>query len=228
MIGHPTETLEDVHAIADLCKAVLARGRSIIGKRARLHVGISTFVPKPHTPFQWTACDTVEQIEEKQGLLKRQLRISGLKLNWNDPQETMLESWLSRGDRRLGYVIQEAWKRGAKFDAWQEYFNYNTWLDAFLTIGLDPHFYTYRERSTDETLPWDHIDAAIKKQFLVEDFLWSTEGRTRVDCRDHCFACGILPVFNELRYQYPGRIWECPEVRSPYHKEVRTVPRVQV
>jgi len=228
MIGHPTETLEDVQAIADLCKAVLAKGRSIVGKRARVHVGINTFVPKPHTPFQWTACDTVEQIEEKQKLLQRQLRTPGLKLNWNDPQETMLESWLSRGDRRLGHVVLEAWKRGAKFDAWQEHFNYRAWMDAFESIGLDPHFYTHRERSIDETLPWDHIDAAVKKQFLVDDYIWSTEGRTRVDCRERCFACGILPVFTDLRRQYPGKTWECPETHSPSRKKTETTPQIQV
>jgi radical SAM family uncharacterized protein len=222
MIGHPTETLDDVQAIVDLCKTVLAKGRSIIGKRARVHVGISTFVPKPHTPFQWTACDTIEQIEEKQELLKRQLRIPGLKLNWNDPRETMLEAWLSRGDRRLGRVIMEAWKRGAKFDAWQEHFNYTAWLEAFQTVGLDPSFYTHRERSLDETLPWDHIDAAVRKQFLAEDYRWSTHGRTRTDCREHCYACGILPNFTDLRRQHPGKTWECPDVRSPSQEKVET------
>jgi radical SAM family uncharacterized protein len=227
MIGHPTETLEDVQAIADLCKAVLSKGRSIIGKRARVHIGISTFIPKPHTPFQWTACDTVERIEEKVGLLKRQLRIPGMKLNWNDPQETMLESWLSRGDRRLGQVILEAWKRGAKFDAWQEHFNFQAWIDAFEFVGLEPQFYTHRERSTDETLPWDHIDTAVKKQFLVEDYIWSTEGRTRIDCRDRCFACGILPIFTELRRQYPGKTWECPEAQTLNRKKAETIPQVQ-
>ncbi|UCF60247.1 MAG: TIGR03960 family B12-binding radical SAM protein [Anaerolineaceae bacterium] len=228
MIGHPTETLDDVQAIADLCKAVLAKGRSIIGKRARVHVSIGTFVPKPHTPFQWTACDRVEHIEEKQRLLKRQLRAPGLKLNWNDPKETMLEAWLSRGDRRLGHVILEAWKRGAKFDAWQEHFNYQVWMDAFDYVGLDPHFYTHRERSIEETLPWDHIDAAVKKQFLVEDYIWSTEGRTRRDCRDHCYACGILPGFSDLRRLYPGKTWECPEPQSPDRKKAETIPQVQV
>jgi radical SAM superfamily enzyme YgiQ (UPF0313 family) len=228
MIGHPTETLEDVQAIADLCKAVLAKGRSIIGKRARVHVSIGTFIPKPHTPFQWTPCDRVEHIEEKQRLLKRQLRSPGLKLNWNDPKETMLEAWLSRGDRRLGHVIVEAWKRGAKFDAWQEHFNYHAWMDAFDCVGLDPRFYTHRERSIEETLPWDHIDAALKKQFLVEDYIWSTEGRTRSDCRDRCYACGILPGFSDLRRQYPGKTWECPEPTSADRKKAERIPQVKV
>jgi len=215
MIGHPQETLDDVQAIADLCRAVLDVGREVIGRRARVTAGVSTFVPKPHTPFQWVPCDTIEQIRAKQALLKKALRGPGLKLNWNRPEETMLEAWLSRGDRRLGEVIYQAWQRGARFDAWQEHFRFETWLEAFAAAGLDPAFYTHRERPIDEPLPWDHIDAAVRKDFLTEDYLWSLRGQTRVDCRDRCFACGILPRFADLRRLSPGDVWECPEVRSP-------------
>lgn len=219
MIGHPLEELEDVGAIADLCKAVLAEGRRIMGRKAKVHAGVSTFVPKPHTPFQWVPCDTVEQIQAKQRLLKRQLRGPGLKLSWTDPAETMLEAWLSRGDRRLAAVIEEAWRRGARFDAWKEHFNQRAWMEAFQATGLDPAFYTHRERPIDEPLPWDHIDAAVHKRFLTEDYLMSALGETRVDCRERCFACGILPKFAELRRQYPGEVWECPEVRSPRRRK---------
>jgi len=215
MIGHPAETLDDVQAIAELCKAVLSEGRRLIGGRARLTAGVSTFVPKPHTPFQWVPCDTVEQIRLKQSLLKRELRGPGLKLNWNQPEETLLEAWLSRGDRRLGEVIVGAWRRGARFDAWQEHMRFDLWMEAFAESGLDPAFYTHRERPIDETLPWDHIDAAVRKEFLTEDYLWSLQGRTRVDCRERCFACGILPKFSDLRRDHPGETWECPEVKSP-------------
>ncbi len=218
MIGHPSETLEDVQAIADLCKAVLAEGQKIIGKRAKVHAGVSTFIPKPHTPFQWVPCDTVQQIERKQALLRDQLRGRGLKLNWNNPQETMLEAWLSRGDRRMSAVVERAWQLGAKFDAWQEFFSYECWEKAFNELNLEPHFYTHRERAIDETLPWDHIDAGVKKQFLTEDYLMSEQGQTRIDCRERCFACGILPKFAALRRENPGEIWECPEVRSPARK----------
>ncbi len=215
MIGHPSETIEDVQAIVDLCKAVLKEGRRIIGKRAQVNAGVSTFVPKPHTPFQWVPVDATDQIEAKQALLKRELRGPGLKLNWNNPEETLLEAWLSRGDRRMGKVIFRAWQLGAKFDAWQEHFRYDLWLQAFDDAGLNFYFYTQRERPIDETFPWDHIDAAVKKQFLTEDYLWSLEGRTRLDCRERCFACGILPKYADLRRKYPGETWECPEVRSP-------------
>jgi radical SAM family uncharacterized protein len=215
MIGHPSETLEDVQAIADLSRAVLAEGRKLIGQRASVHAGVSTFVPKPHTPFQWVPCDSLESIRAKQALLKRTLRGPGLKLSWTQPEETLLEAWLSRGDRRLGKVIFEAWRHGARFDAWQEHFNHAAWVQAFEATGLDPAFYTHRERPIDETLPWDTIDAGVRKPFLTEDYLWSLQGRTRVDCRERCFACGILPKFAALRREHPGEIWECPEVRSP-------------
>jgi radical SAM family uncharacterized protein len=216
MIGHPTEDLDDVEAIADLAKAVLAEGRRAIGNRAKVNVGVSTFVPKPFTPFQWVPCDTVAQIKAKQELLHRLTKgVPGLKLSWNDWRETMLEVILSRGDRRLASVVHGAWRRGARFDAWQEHFRYDAWMEAFDDVGLDPSFYTVRERALDEEFPWDHIDAAVKKSFLAEDYRWSLAEKTRVDCRDQCFACGILPKFKELRRDNRGECWECPDVNGP-------------
>jgi radical SAM family uncharacterized protein len=229
MIGHPSETMEDVQAIADLCKAVLAEGRKVLGNRAKLHAGVSTFVPKPHTPFQWVSCDTMENIRAKQDLLKHQLRRKGLKLNWNNPEETMLEAWLSRGDRRISQVVYQAWVNGAKFDAWHEHFNYQVWLDAFRDSGLDPKFYTHRQRTIDETFPWEHISTTVKKKFLTEDYLWSQNGETRVDCRERCFACGVLPTFADIRREHPGEAWGCPEVKSKRKaKKSSTIPLEQI
>lgn len=214
MIGHPSETIEDVQAISDLCKAVLAEGRKLIGRRAQVTAGVSTFIPKPHTPFQWVPCDTIEQITAKQTLLKQSLRGPGLKLNWNSPEDTMLEAWLSRGDRRMAEVIYQAWKRGAKFDAWKDHYRYDLWLEAFAAAGLEPGFYTHRERPIDETFPWDHISTSVRKKFLTEDYLWSLQGKTRLDCRERCFACGILPTFADMRRANPGEVWQCPEVKT--------------
>ncbi len=216
MIGHPSETLEDVQAIADLCKRVLAEGRKVAGMRIKLNAGVSTFVPKSQTPFQWVSCDTPEQIKAKQSLLKRELlRDKNIKLSWTEAEDSFLEAWLSRGDRRLAEVIYTSWKNGAKFDAWFEGRKYQTWMNAFAEHGLDPLFYTHRQRRTDEVFPWEHITAAVRKNFLFQDFRQSLEGQIRVDCRLDCFACGILPTFANMRRENPGDVWKCPDVKSP-------------
>jgi radical SAM family uncharacterized protein len=219
MIGHPSETLEDVQGIVNLSRAVLAEGRKVHGKKATVNVGVSTFVPKPHTPFQWVPVDTREQIRAKHDVLQRGLRTAGLHLRWNKYDETLLESFLSRGDRRLGPVIQRAWELGTRFDAWQEFHNPAAWQQAFAEAGLDMGFYTHRPRSVDELFPWDHIDVAVKKKFLFEDFIMSQHGETRQDCRNQCFACGILPKFAPMRMNTPAEAWKCPPV-IPRHLRV--------
>jgi radical SAM family uncharacterized protein len=220
MIGHPSETLEDVQAIVDLCRRVIDEGRKAAGWRVKLNVGVSTFVPKPQTPFQWVSCDTRVNILEKQALLKRQLlKDKSIKLSWTKPEDTLLEAWLTRGDRRMSEVIYSAWKNGAKFDAWgDEVKIQDAWLPAFEEHGLDPAFYTHRQRRTDEVFPWEHITAAVRKNFLFQDFRQSLEGQIRVDCRLNCFACGILPTFANLRRENPGEAWKCPDVKSPAQK----------
>ena len=215
MIGHPDETLEDVKAIADLCKAVLAEGHKTIGRRAKLNAGVSTFIPKPHTPFQWVPCDTVEQIQAKQALLKDELRHRDIKLTWTDPKVTLLEAWLSRGDRRMADVVYSAWQNGAKFDAWQDQFCFDAWMKAFDDNHTEPSFYTHRERPLDEVFPWDHISTGVRKKFLLQELKLSQESLVRSDCRLQCFACGILPTFADLRRANPGNAWSCPEVKSP-------------
>jgi radical SAM family uncharacterized protein len=221
MIGHPSETLEDVQAIADLCKRVIAEGRKVAGMRVKLNAGVSTFVPKSQTPFQWVSCDTPEQIRAKQALLRRELgRDRNIKLSLTDAEDSFLESWLSRGDRKMAEVVYSAWKNGSKFDAWQEGKKYDAWIAAFEEHGLDPLFYTHRQRRTDEVFPWEHITAAVRKNFLFQDFRQSLEGQIRVDCRFDCFACGILPTFAQMRRENPGDVWMCPEVKSPGRKVI--------
>jgi radical SAM family uncharacterized protein len=223
MIGHPSETLEDVQAIADLCKRVLHEGRKVAGKRINLNVGVSTFIPKPHTPFQWVSCDGPDQIRPKQVLLRQQLRDKNIKLTLSNIEDSLLEGWLSRGDRRTAEVIYTAWKNGAKFDAWNDQHHFDTWYAAFGEHGLDPGFYIYRQRRVDEIFPWDHISAAVRKEFLFQDFRQSLEGQIRIDCREQCFACGILPTFTAVRRENPGDHWKCPEVKSPARKQVEQV-----
>lgn len=211
MIGQPDETIEDVQAIADLAKAVIVEGRKVIGKKANLHVGVSTFVPKPHTPFQWAGLAPLPEVLEKQNLLKDQLRGPGMRMTWSNPRETILEAVLSRGDRRLGKVIESAWRRGARFDAWQDQFNYNAWMDAFDENEMKVDEYTLA-REVNEPLPWDHINAGISRRFLEREFERSTRGETTSDCREQCHACGILPDFLEAKRRTPEASWFCPEV----------------
>ncbi len=210
MIGHPNETLEDVQEIALLCKRVHAIGKGLIGRRAALHASVSTFVPKPHTPFQWVAVDDLESITRKQTLLMSMLRGPGLKFNWTDPQETLLEAWLSRGDRRMGEVILQAYRNGAKFDAWQDQFCLSAWMQAFEHCGINPDFYTYRERPLNEVFPWDHIHTGVNKKYLCDEYLASLEGELCSDCREKCHACGILTVFRDSYPKPTTRHWKCP------------------
>jgi hypothetical protein len=122
----------------------------------------------------------------------------------------------------LGRVIHRAWQLGARFDAWGEHFKPEAWWTAMEEAGLDLTFYTQRQRSLEETFPWDHIDIAVRKEFLAQDYLMSQQGETRLDCREHCFACGILPTFAGLRSQTPADAWECPEVKPRHERSQRS------
>jgi radical SAM family uncharacterized protein len=209
MIGHPTQTLDDVTAIVDLAMRVRAVGRRALGRKAQVNVGVSTLVPKAHTPFQWVPLATEAEVRAQQDYLKENLRGPGLKLNWNNYQETLLEAVLSRGDRRLGAAIHRAWQLGARFDAWSDQFRVEAWRQAFRETGLEVGFYT-RQRSLDEVLPWDHINAGVTKRYLVRDYQASLRGETRLDCREQCYACGILTAFRDERAAVPDEAWACP------------------
>ncbi len=224
MIGHPTQTLADVQAIADLSKEVLKVGRRV-QKKANVRIGVSTLVPKPHTPFQWAPMEEEAVIRDQIDLLKRELRGPGINFSWNNPEETLVEAFLTRGDRRLSDVIQRAWELGAKLEGWGEYFNFGAWQQAFADAGLDMDWYARRERKTDEVLPWDHISAGLKKQFLVQEYIHTYQGGVVDDCREHCFSCGILGYFKEQRRAADDQAWCCPPLgRDKTRQPVDIVP----
>ncbi len=212
MIGHPQEEMSDVEAIVDLSRQVLAEGRRFHNNKAAVNVGVSTFIPKPHTPFQWEPMGQLDDIRAKLRYLSREFKQPGLKLRWNDPDESVFEGILTRGDRRLAEVVERAWRKGARFDAWYDHFRQDAWYEAMAEEGLDPAFYTHRRRPIDEVFPWEHIDVAVTRRFLTGDYLMSQRQETRVDCRQHCFACGILPKLKELRRETADEAWECPPV----------------
>ncbi|MFQ6122491.1 MAG: TIGR03960 family B12-binding radical SAM protein [Dehalococcoidales bacterium] len=205
MLGLPTETTDDVESIIQLVNRIRSAGRKTSGKRPQVRVSVSSFVPKPHTPFQWVAQERGQQLSAKHELLKSGLHRKGIKLSWQDPRLSLLEAALSRGDRRLGKVIYRAWKLGSTFDAWDEYFNYENWLRAFTESGLEPSFYAQRQYALDELLPWAHIDAGISPAFLKREYQRATEGRETPDCRyDACSACGLQHWHPTCRQKYPG------------------------
>jgi radical SAM family uncharacterized protein len=192
LVGLPTETLEDVEGIVSLVERVRAEGKKASGKKPMIRVSISTFVPKPHTPFQWAAQDDAASLKAKQELLQRGLQHKGTRLSWNEPEVSLLEAVLSRGDRRLGKVILKAWQAGCCFDSWSEQFRNDLWLQAFAEAGLDMAFYAGRERSTDEALPWGHIDTGVSIDFLKEELRKTRDGLQTPDCRSGpCNLCGL-------------------------------------
>jgi len=195
MIGFLGETYDDIKAIVDLCQEVISIGKRELGRRAKLNVSINTFIPKPHTPFQWMPLETEINLIEKYEFLKKNLKISGIKFNWSDQKSSQLESILSRGDRKLNSVILDAWKLGAKFDAWHDQLNFKVWEDAFNVNQLQIDSYLHRERDLSEILPWDHLTSGISKQFLIHDLKQSQNGLMRGDCRETCYGCGIQQYF---------------------------------
>jgi len=192
MLGLPTETLDDVQEIVQLVDKICSLGRKAKGQRPQLRVSVSTFVPKPHTPFQWVSQASQPELDAKHELLKQGLRRTRSRLSWPDPKVSLLEAVLSRGDRRLGKVIYRAWQLGSTFDAWDEHFNYENWLRAFAESGLEPAFYARRERSLDEPLPWTHIDVGVTTAFLKQEYQRALDNRETPDCRNKaCNACGL-------------------------------------
>ncbi len=192
MLGLPSETIDDVKAIISLLEAIRQVGNRAPGRRPQLRVSLSTFVPKPHTPFQWSAQENESVLNEKHEMLNQGMARLGIKPSWSDPKSSLLEAALSRGDRRLGKVIYRAWKNGATFDAWSELFAFNKWQEAFDAEGLDMAFYAQRERALDEPLPWNHIDIGVTPEFLRREYELAVGESLTPDCRlSPCVRCGL-------------------------------------
>lgn len=189
LTGLPTETHADLDALVDLCLRVWELGKLT---RSAINVSVSTFVPKPHTPFQWAPQIPTEETSGRLSELKGRLRRPGLRLKWQDPQHSFLEGIFARGDRRLGKAIVRAWELGARFDAWSDVFRLEPWNRAFHETGLDPSFYLLRERRTEEVLPWDHLSAGVSKSFLEKEYLRAMAEESTPDCRwSACSHCGV-------------------------------------
>lgn len=194
MTGLPTETLDDIAGIAALAQKVVncyyQNPDKPKGKSVNVSVSASCFVPKPFTPFQWEPQDTMAQLEEKQRHLVANVTTKKVSLSWHDAKTSYLEAVLARGDRRLGAVLLEAFRRGFNLDAWSEHFDLDAWMDCFKAAGLDPDFYACRRRSYDEVFPWDHLDYGVNKSFLMEENKRAHQSVTTPNCREQCAHCG--------------------------------------
>ena len=195
MIGLPTERYDDLDGISNLAYDVIDTYRDVNGGKLRrsfsVTVSTSTFVPKPFTPFQWHGQDLTEEVIEKQRYLVKKLKNRDIKYNYHDSKTSLMEAVVARGDRRIGKVILDAFKAGAKFDGWSEYFNLDIWLEAMEKNGLDIAFYANRERNYEEVFPWDHIDVGVTKKFLIRENEKAREDKVSPDCRHQCNGCGI-------------------------------------
>ncbi len=196
MMGLPTETDEDIVGIAELAQRIVDLFYSIEDRPrgkggVQVSVSCATFVPKPFTPFEFEPQDTREMIDHKQKLLLGSTKSKKIKISYHDPNVSMLEVILAKGDRRLCPAIYAAWKKGCKFDSWEEYFKPELWLEAFADCGIDPSFYANRRFTYDEILPWDHLDYLVDKAFLVRENKTAHESKTTPNCRQRCSGCGV-------------------------------------
>ena len=198
MLGLPTETEEDMKGIAHLAQKIAEEYYEIPKEnrngKVQINVSTSFFVPKPFTPFQWASMYTEEDFIEKakvvKGEIRAQLNQRSIKYNWHEPDVTILEGFLARGDRRCADVILKAYEKGALYDAWSESFRYDIWKEAFKETGIDVDFYTLRERDVEEILPWDFIDAGVTKKFLIREWQQANNETVTPNCRQQCSGCG--------------------------------------
>ena len=210
MMGLPIETDEDVAGIADLAYKVLDLHREITGKRnGKVTVSCSFFVPKSHSPYQWYGQQDVEEIHRKQKYLKSLINNRNISYHYHDGYTGYLEAVFARGDRRLAASVVEAWKLGCKFDGWTEFFNYDTWMQAFKNTNIDPEYYARRNRDFSEALPWDHLDDTVSKEFLRREWERAVDGTLTWDCRRKpCNGCNACPELGTpiIDYKEGGRV----------------------
>ncbi|MBN1255610.1 MAG: TIGR03960 family B12-binding radical SAM protein [Deltaproteobacteria bacterium] len=229
MAGLPSEREEDLQAIVSLSQRIARQGGK--GKRrGNVNVSISTFVPKPHTAFQWQPQLPLEEIEERQRYFKEALRGKGLRLKWHDARMSFLEGVFARGDRQLGSVLLRAHGRGCSFDGWTEHLRWREWQEAFAEGGLDPFFYACRERKPSELLPWRHLDCGVEDEFLKSEWERASTEFLTPDCREgvcqHCGVCdnGVTMVLSDPSFSSPSRLSSNQGIarQRPWAKKIRS------
>ncbi len=197
MLGLPTETDEDVLGIAELANQVLHTWRLYAKNKnrgVRITVSTSCFVPKPHSPFQWERQVTMDEYIRRVNLLRDNMKAKNVVYNWHDPQTSYIEATLSRGDRRIGRVIENVWRDGGRLEAWSDYFSFERWMKAFDDAGVDPTFYAHRQRDKDEVMPWDIVDVGVRRAHLWHEREQAYASELSPDCRRQCSACGAAKL----------------------------------
>ena len=208
MNGLPTETYEDIEGISVLAKHVVDEFYKLPvrpKKPVQVTISVSCFVPKPHTPFQWEGQDTLESLVDKQRFLGEKITDKKVRYTWHEAKVSRLEAVFSKGDRRLSKAIECALGKGMRFDAWDEYFDYDKWMGVFEECGIDPSFYANRKISYDEILPWDVIDIGVSKSFMISENKKAYESKTTPNCKDKCSGCGANKLGKELTW--------CPKMK---------------
>jgi len=214
MIGLPTETDEDLDGIVSLVRQAERIGRERWGNALQINVGLSPFVPKPHTPFQWAPQDDLAELERRFHYLAGRLRGRRVSIKSHDRRMSLIEAALARGDRRVGRVMKRAWQLGAKFDGWDEHFRFDAWMRAFEEIGIDPAFYANRLRGEDEPFPWDHIEPGVGRAFLLKEWKLAWQEREVPDCSIYaCVGCNVC--VDGVDHQMADEVWRRPSEQAP-------------
>ena len=203
MSGLPTETMEDIEGIANLAQSVVDayyKNPNRPKMAPTVTISVSCFIPKPFTPFQWEAQDSMELLEEKQAHLRECIKSKHIRYTWHDARVSFVEAVLAKGDRRMSKALLRAHELGVKFDAWDEYFDYDKWMQAFADVGIDPHFYANRVIGEEEILPWDIIDCGVSKRFLLSERHKAYRSETTGNCKDGCAGCGAMKMGGNCTY----------------------------
>lgn len=227
MVGLPTENDNDLQAIVDLVK-MLRKIKGSNGRRGTLNVSVATFIPKSHTPFQWSSQISLTESKQKIRRLQKNLKMPGIQFKFQNPEASMLEGLWARGDRSLGRLLLNAYRKGCKFDGWSDKFNYQLWQEAFCDESVDIDFYTTRLRDTAEPLPWDHIDTGVTKDFLKSELLKAEHGEYTVDCRSgDCNSCGVCdfeiiePKVFDICEEGTVKIFSADDVKETFYKTLK-------
>ena len=206
MMGLPTETMEDIEGIAETAQKVVdlyySNPRHAKGRGVQVTISCACFVPKPHTPFEFVPMDTEEMLRAKQKHLLESVRSRKIKVNYHDSTTSFLEGVFAKGDRRLAPVIVEAYKRGCYFDGWEECFKYDTWLQTFADLGIDPAFYCQRPIGLDEVTPWSHMDYGVTHEYLVREYKKALAAQTTQPCNRACHGCGANHLLGGPCFDY--------------------------